>query len=76
MSTNHWAGGCENCSFGLAFAPPLVISMDVPTARRNQALRGEIVFCECRAGQAYQRFLFGGAPATIEPPLPPVHLAN
>lgn len=76
MDTNHWAEGCGSCLFGLAFAPPIpATSMGLSTIRRGQALQGEIVFCECRAGQAYQRFLFGDGPVAIETPLPTMHLA-
>lgn len=53
-----WAMGCEECQFGIIYAPPLEDEdkqLPLPMARKKQAQQGLIVFCECTAGQVYQQ---------------------
>ncbi len=53
-----WAEGCEHCKFGIQAAPP-ISGTDVPFFwQRAIAMRlGLVLFCECRAGQAQQKYL-------------------
>lgn len=50
-----WAQGCEFCTFGLIDPPP--VRGPLVIARRSQMLAGELQFCTCGAGQAYQACL-------------------
>lgn len=52
-----WAYGCSECTYGLVLDAPIPrSSMSFYEIRRMQARDEIIVFCECRAGQAYKAF--------------------
>lgn len=76
-----WAYGCGECTFGLALDAPIPrSSMSFYEVRRMQAREEIIVFCECRAGQAYKAFTARQdaqieRPA-IQPPRPTAPRAN
>lgn len=53
-----WAKGCKDCTFGLALDAPIPRNgMMLVEVRRMQFREGIIAFCECEAGQAYERFV-------------------
>lgn len=53
----EWATGCYQCSYGLLEAPSLERSSPAYHMRLGQFQRGELKFCTCRAGLAYEKYL-------------------
>lgn len=49
-----WAHGCANCKRGIVTAPELTGACEMYLERLVQAVDGDIVFCECQAGQSYR----------------------
>lgn len=54
---NNWSRGCPRCTYGIANAPPLTRACELYLERLVQALNGDIVFCDCRAGTCYRFYL-------------------
>src|SRR5688572_9215564 len=49
-----WARGCVNCKFGIAAAADMTGAVEFYLERIANHVRGEIEFCTCRAGVAYE----------------------
>lgn len=61
-----WARGCPNCQHGIVSAPELTGACSLHLERLVQAVGKQLVFCECKAGQAYRVTLLNLRQGLIE----------
>ena len=53
-----WAHGCEKCKFGLINPPPVHgVYIGMYVVRAIQMDKGFLVFCDCKAGETYEKYL-------------------
>jgi len=57
VEENAWAMGCEQCSYGFSYAPPLTNKLEVYMQRMVQMIDEELEFCTCKAGTRYRAHL-------------------
>lgn len=66
VSPNHWAAGCDKCSYGYVSAPELTGACELYLERLVQAIAKELVFCECQAGVRARVYLLNRRQKLIE----------
>lgn len=49
-----WAYGCGLCNNGIVLAPALTGAVVLHQERLVQSIKGQIIFCECDAGERYR----------------------
>lgn len=54
---NAWALGCDHCTFGVIDPPPPKLCVPLYILRAFHLQFGLLAVCDCRAGQAYERYL-------------------